>query len=963
LASLDEEEITVRYRKTAALAVQVLLSVVIAGLASSVCSGQVLTTEDLAIELRPEALARGRLGELTLRSLPSDFAEAVGHLVLRDGRAHQDLALADATYWVDEGALVSEWVLPKDLHVGARLTSHSAHLSLILTFDNRGEEQRWLEAGVNLDLAMGADWEFWDGLNTVSGAPALAHMRDTLPGVFPAAAVYTPQAGVALGIEPMQLLSYLRSSVTSDDGRDACFEYATRIVVDPGTSEQVEFVLTAFEGRHGHFGVLQRYANEFPVAFSPRPEADPRVSLAGAQYLAWSVNNPEMCRRTYSGWEWAYAPFRRTGDIYGHREFWEYTPARPFGRPRGLAYEEYHQWRKEAFLRGVDCDVAMLFYVPAGIWVEKQLADEVYSEARVRESGVTTIMDRPWVTGHDNEYRVFPFGNAYAEVFREDMRRVVEELNIQGFAFDVANGGVRVHAQNTQGVMKAPGRAYDDQGVFVEEGVAIALLMDYARTLKKDDRPMTVVSNPSASGVYMTIFRSDAAMFEAVPWGAHGTRPEHLRARLGHKTLVWWENWEIEETLNTDQSAAAVREAFLGMVDYAILKSIELGALPGTAYVRGVPPLGQALPMLVELVQAGWQPVPAIAGAPEGLWLSRFGHGGRSYVAAGNATLSPFEGTLTVDGTYLGDMDYFFTHFDGEALHNTVTDRSTSLDVAIPSRRPFVGRAALGVQSLTRGAVGALVSQEDDLASITTRVVFDLTSSQRLSFAIEPPEGYSLVRIDLNGCALTGQTVDGVSTFADEVADGDVLQIHYRSDVYRVSRADLLAFDFASPTLGSQAVVTLPGNPSEGELYAAYRLQKYFADYIQAWLSDCQGVLASGGAQLGRDMWWIPQVFSGDVASSWHLIAFTDDFFGRIKREAQEPASNRPRVILADSLEGADANGVIELRDDGQTLFIGAGDEKRLTRLLVDVLHQLDTKYAYFGSLARPLQHEAPQCY
>ncbi|MGI6610866.1 MAG: hypothetical protein ACOX4G_10190 [Limnochordia bacterium] len=75
-------------------------------------------------------------------------------------------------------------------------------------------------------------------------------------------------------------------------------------------------------------------------------------------------------------------------------------------------------------------------------------------------------MTGPWVTGHDNEYRVFPFGNAYAEVFRDDMRRVVEELNIQGFAFDVANGGVRVHAHNTQGVMEAPGRAFDDQGVF-----------------------------------------------------------------------------------------------------------------------------------------------------------------------------------------------------------------------------------------------------------------------------------------------------------------------------------------------------------------------------------------------------------------------------------------------------------------------------------------------------------------
>ena len=67
--------------------------------------------------------------------------------------------------------------------------------------------------------------------------------------------------------------------------------------------------------------------------------------------------------------------------------------------------------------------------------------------------------------------------------------------------------------------------------------------------------------------------------------------------------------------------------------------------------------------MLAELVQAGWQPVPAVMEAPEGFWLSRYGRGGRSYVTAGNATLQAFEGRLSVDNRYLGDLDYLFTHF------------------------------------------------------------------------------------------------------------------------------------------------------------------------------------------------------------------------------------------------------------------------------------------------------------
>ncbi|MGI6081714.1 MAG: hypothetical protein ACOYEP_02445, partial [Limnochordia bacterium] len=747
------------YRRESALIASVLLFAVIMIVGAPVCLGQVLNTADLAFELQQE--------DFRLLNLEPDFSEAVGRIVLRDGRSHQELALplAEGACREENGVLFMEWALPQELQVRASVAARRAHLSVALEFENQGQEQRWLETGVNMNLSLNTDWSLWDGLDTVAGAAELSHIQDTLQGVFPAAAVYTSNAGIGVGIEPMQLLSYLRSNVISDDGRHADFEYATRIVVDPGTSERVEFILTAFDGRWGHFGLLQRYADEFVEAFRPLPGVDPRVALSGAQYRAWTANDPEMCRRSFSGWEWAYAPFRRTGDIYGHREFWEYEPPRPFGSTRGLDHEQYHEWRRQQFLRGVNCDVAMMFYVPSGIWVEYQLAQERFSETMLRESGVTIVKNDPWVTGHDNEVRVFPFGNAYAEQFRDDMRRVVDEVNMQGFAFDVANGGVRVYAHNTKGVMEAPGRAFDEKGVFVEEGVAIALLMDYAHALSKDGRPMAVVSNPSAKGVYMTVFRSDAAMFEAPPWKIHGTAPEHLRARLGHKTLVWWEGWEYEELLNTDRGSAEVQEAFLGVVDYMILKSLELGALPAASYMRGVPRLGQVLPMLAELVQAGWQPVSAVTGGPEGLWLSRYGQGGRSYVTAGNATLESFEGRLSVDNRFLGGLDYLFTHFDGQRLRNTVHARTTDLEVVVPSRQPFVSRTALGIRPVER-AVAAAVSQVDDLSSMATEVVFELDSSQNLSFVIETPTGYSLGRIELNGDVVEPRNQEGVIEFS-----------------------------------------------------------------------------------------------------------------------------------------------------------------------------------------------------
>lgn len=928
--------------------------------AKAAASSEALTASHLALAVRAEALSAGELGPLTLPELPSDLQALTSRLFFRDGRANRELVPQSGRAAIHDGSWEAAWGFPEDLEVNARLAARSGHLSLLLTFHNRGAAQRWIETGVNLELATREDWHFWDGLERFAGRNRFSHKRDTLPGVFPAAAVYTPQAGILVGIEPLQLLSYLRSSASSEDGENIHFEYATRIVVDPAATEQVEFVFAAFEGTYGHLGALQRYYDEFPAAFLPRPETDPRVTLSGAQYTAWTANDPELCRRSYSGWEWAYAPFRRTGDIYGHREFWDYTPARPFGSFRAYSFEQFHQWRKEAFLRGVNCNVAMLFYVPAGIWVEQQLADERYSTARVRETGVTTAMNRPWVTGHDNEYRVFPYGNAYAETIRADMKRVAEELNLQGFAFDVANGGIRVHARYTEGVAGAPGRAWDEEGVFVDEGVAIALLMDYARSLEKDGRPLAVVSNPSASGVYMTIFRSDAAMFEAPPWREHGLPPEPLRARLGHKTLVWWEGWELDSTLNMEREAAAVHEAFLGMVDYVILKSLALGALPAAGYVRGVPPLGRALPMLAELVQAGWQPVPAVTGAPEGIWLSRYGRGGGSYIAAGNATLAPFEGALLVDNTYLGEANYLFTHFSGEPLRNTVAGRTTAVFVTIPSRQPFVGRAALAVAPLADTPIGATVSREENLASITTRVVFELAEPALLSFAIEPPGGYSLAKVEKNGQAVAVQAAGGAATFAAEVADGDVLEIHYRSDTYRVSRSDLLAFPFFSELSQPPAVIMLPADPSEGALYGAYRLQKFFLDYSTAWRSDCSGVVAAGGVPLGSGFLQVPRVLVGDGPASYRMFTFSGGFFDPSVREADAPGGDQHRVILADDWEGD--GGVVELRDGGRTLFIGASDPDRLRSLVIDVLHQLDAKYAYFGRLVTPLQRVAPAC-
>ena len=255
---------------------------------------------------------------------------------------------------------------------------------------------------------------------------------------------------------------------------------------------------------------------------------------------------------------------------------------------------------------------------------------------------------------------------------------------------------------------------------------------------------MLIVANPSADGVY------DSCSLDALFESPLGYDPRHApRASEGTfwaKALSWWRDWNYEAALSRAYGPEAVKRAFLGKVDYLVLKSLELGVLPnGSAYVQGVPQLGRLMPMLVELVRAGHQPVPAIGGASE-LWFSRYGRAGRSYVTAGNATSAPFKGELSVDNPYLGDVDYLFTHFDGAALYNAVQGRLTRLGVALPSREYFVGRTALGILPADGGAVVGAWVADGGPGLGDDRVEFDLDSPVRPSFSSNPRWGIAFAR-------------------------------------------------------------------------------------------------------------------------------------------------------------------------------------------------------------------------
>ncbi|NUQ00941.1 MAG: hypothetical protein HUU35_13925, partial [Armatimonadetes bacterium] len=526
----------------------------------------------------------------------------------------------------------------------AQVEPEGVRLPVTITNQGQATEPALVELALTATVVGDGALAVWNGLETID--PAAPRELTGIRGIFPLACAWTAAQAVGLGWSPDEWHSWLRHAWQPEPGGGS-LSVGSRLVLDRGQSETMTFVLLTTSGREAPRQPVARFQRMFEQWFRPATGIDQRTNLNGATYNAWTGRPaPENCRRTRSGWEWCYAPFRRTGDTYVREELWDYQPARPISAPRNLPAAEYRAWRARQLANGGPCDVGMMCYLASGVWCEVTLARERYPNAIITDPTVKTLFDTPWVTGHDNEYRVFPGAPGYAEVVRDDLRKLAAENPISGFAFDTAEGGARW--QHPDARRHPRGRAWDKDGIYVDEAVGIAELMDYVHTLRRDGLTMAVVSNPTGRPSYLTAFRSDAVMYEGTPWETMGgSAADHLRLFCGQKGLVYWEDWLLENQVDWQaMTPAQIVEAYGGLADYAILEGLRIGCLPTPRMALGVPKVVAWLPVMADLMSRGWQPESGLTGLPQ-LDRARYGE---ATLAIGNRTGQAVRGELSLQG-------------------------------------------------------------------------------------------------------------------------------------------------------------------------------------------------------------------------------------------------------------------------------------------------------------------------
>ena len=819
------------------------ITLVLSMLMSAALLQGAVTANSAALKLENDRLI------LENRQPDPEWNECQLDLHLYDGKSRKNLVPEKTELSEKDGSILAEYRYP-----GCRITVRfSAKDQLILgrgKLVNTGKVQLWPEVTLRAGLKH-RPARFWDGTNMSREIGREPLVRSGIQGQLlkhnasarqplPISAAAGKRHIVFLGHVVYDPVSYNRAEY---DPKTGILGFALRFVADPG--QEIDFTLTAGAASSVYGipeGTIQQYYDSFPECWAVNGGQDnPYVWGNHAHYMLWwGEPNFEQARRLYINMEWAYCPYKRSGDIYCRPEFWDYRPFIPFQKGRSplfggikidfnqLSRDEFLKIRRERFLKyGRRCGW-MFYNSGGGNFGEYDLMKKHYPDAvnDYDPKASTVIWNGRWSTHHDKEIRTFAYHTSFARALLEDMTKLTEELKLPGFALDCGSGGIYYRGPVIE--QPVPGRAWDEQGIFIDQSVAINDVVDKIHQIKSDI-PVTCWVNGTLKGDYLLMERSYvdraelAKMLPIYRWWI-GPRPGSVH-KHGYLYPDLVPNWR-------EQTKADMMITLGKLADYVLLNQFKYGLNNTRTVMYGVPKIVYAQPEAHELQRAGWQiefPVKLSAGLYSP-YLACYGRDEGAFLFFGNSSEQPSRGTVTVDGRELAGnrphVQLMVRKMRNKASTlNKVKNGNTVFDLELPARTPVLYETACSVLAPPAG-FQAEVSSDKTLDRQTFTVKLAAPESFTTALAVRNIYDFELAEISVDGRKTAFRPAGrGNRTPAVPLKKDSVIRIFYRSKYFKLTDGEIDAFPFTDKDKKVSFEVFAPGAAAE----FASRFDEYFA--------------------------------------------------------------------------------------------------------------------------------------
>lgn len=515
--------------------------------------------------------------------------------------------------------------------------------------------------------------------------------------------------------------------------------------------------------------------------------------------------------------------------MLGREEFWDYKSHSPFrktkpegGIPINMAKinrEDYLRHRQEFFRRDGRRYGLMFYNTVSGTWCEINLAKKHYPDAITHDKDVSYILNS-WSTHHDQEIRVFPWQTSFGKVFESDMIALAKELDLPGFALDCAYGGAYYRGPAVEKPL--PGRAWDDQGKFIDQNVAINHQVDFIHNIIKEQnsRPLSVFINGYLKGDYVMVeapFMNTGKYKRWMPllrWYI-GPRPgvSHGHGYMLKESVPNWHSLAAEE----------LQETIGKLSDFVIMNQFKYGISTTFPTQYGCPQQLYIQPEQHELMRAGWQAeIPIVL--EEGMrvpYLARYGRGVNTYFFLGNSGGNVVKGKASFDNQAVSDdglsIFYALKMRDHSKTNNLMDGGFTQVETSLPSRIPVIYEAVAAIRKPAEN-FSCEVSVEKQLNEQRYQLRFKNQQTFASPIFVRDIRNFKLVTLTLNGQDVKA----GVDI---TIKPNSVLEFAYLSQIFSNSAEEILAFPFTDAK--NRTSFTVQMNTESGH-ELAQRFNEYF---------------------------------------------------------------------------------------------------------------------------------------
>lgn len=788
------------------------------------------------------------------------------------------------------------------------VTSNIENILYTVNVKNISDAEEWLEVTLLLPFEFKDGFNYWNGFKN-HFQPQERIIIDKLYGLFPLSAVYK-QTGLAVGIEPRQIRSYLRAECSPKEQRIA---YTTRMVLPPNESDTIKFVIFVFRDHFGWLDAVQKYYDSFPDVFRPTPGTSPQLQKAGAQYLALQYpdeNIFHLLRKAGCGSEWYYglSAGLRVGDWWpsGYTLDWQPRNEKPYTQE---AIDLEMQTRQKKIASGKKYDLAAMSYTIPSFGEEKFL-EQYFPDCILKPlDSMVRVKYDPWVYTNQASLACYIYGSKLWLKTKEDLKTYVTQWPIDGFAFDC---GVPADPHFGPGAIISPGKAYEkDKGVYVTQGTSIYKTAEYLHSLKKDHQTVGTLINLDGKQAYYTWLTADAAIYEHPPqFHLYGYDPLHLKLFLGKRALTWWFGYTIPgwEAMRAED----IKLALTGLIDYTLLYSLKMGAYPNPSYTIGVPKMLSYIPVLTDLItNLGWEPSPGFC-TPKGLWATRYGKDIGACLVAANAGLQDISGNVDVLNEYLGNENFIFADYEGYLRENTVNDGITRIqEVIVKSRWPVILRAVASFKNLAKFSANAEFQLQNGIGG---KMTIRLNCGQKQTIAsFWEPQNTTTASIMCNGEMISFTSNLGKIEAVIELRDGDnILEIDWQPIIRVEGLNEIYGFEFFNE-----------------DVPAATLLQDKSSVFFQPWLSSY------------FDSW---RLYSHGQKTKITIPLTTHMKNGNKYIICGTPQS---QPVFKEMAFPTSHHGIIKIENGN--LIIAAGSDTALKKAIYLLFEVLDQTYVYYG--------------